>query len=679
VRIESIRIQNFRAIEEETIILDDYTCLVGPNGCGKSTVLTALNIFFRESENTATSVVELSREDFHQYNTKEPVTITVTFVDLSKEAQDALKDYVRQGKLIISSVAKFEENSQSAQVRQFGQRLGIEEFGKYFEMEKEGRKASDLKDFYGQLKNKYSTLAAANAKQQMEDALHAYETRHPELCKLLPSADQFYGFSRGVNKIESYLQWVYVPAVKDAATEQAESKSSAIGELLARRVHAQLSIQARVDALKQAAIEGYKTILQENEKGLKHLADALNARFHEWAHHHASLELQWQDLERSINIAKPTAEVKASEGAFKGDLARFGHGLQRSFIFALLQELSEHTDLGPRLVLGCEEPELYQHPPQAKHLASVLQKLSTQNAQVMICTHSPYFVSGRTFENVRLAMKDRNGKVAIKYATYEDVSGKIAVATGTVPVRPGGMAAKIEQEMESPLHDIFFASLRVLVEGQEDVAYISSYLSLLGYWDKFRSLGGHIIRVDGKNHLIQGLAIANQFGLPYFVVFDCDGNTPADTPEKKTGRRQQQEAENKAIFQLAQAKNTDSFPKSVVLEATTAAWPNTIADVVEEEIGREEIAKIKDKVVAAHGFSGYMGKNPLFIGYVMAEAWEQNLKSKTLIALCEALLKLGRSLSPVPAKDALAVVAATQGVQPPLAFRAPTNAAGPGA
>lgn len=667
MKIESIRIQNFRVIQDQTISFDDYTCLVGPNGCGKSTILTALNIFFRETENTATNVVELTREDFHQYNTREPLSITVTFTELSMEAQEELSGYVRQGKLTVSAVAVFDDRTQRAEVRQYGERLGIEDFKTYFEMDKAGKKAQELKDFYSELKKKHAGLAPANTKQQMEDALHDYEAKNPAACKLIPSEDQFYGVSRGANRIEKYVQWVYVPAVKDALAEQVDSKGAAIGKLLARRVHAQLAIDGRVDQLKQEALDKYKTILQENEQGLKSVADSLNVRFHQWAHDHASLELRWQDQERAINIAKPTAEIKAIEGVFKGDLARFGHGLQRSFIFAILQELSEHKDTGPKLILGCEEPELYQHPPQAKHLAAVLQKLSTQNAQVMVCTHSPFFVSGRTFENVRLAIKDGSGKAEVKSASYDNVASAIAKATGKAPKKPGGMAATIEQEMESPLHDIFFAAMRVLVEGQEDVAYISSYLSLLGLSDQFRSLGGHIIRVDGKSHLIQALAIANEFQLPYFVVFDCDGNTPPDTPEKTTGRRQMHESENRAIFALAGAKNADAFPTDSVLEPRLAAWPNNIGDVIKAEIGADNLTNIKDKVMSENGFSGHDSKNSLFIGYVMAEAWNQNLKSKTLIALCNALITLCQSLLPAIPKVSAATVP-VQVEQPQLGF-----------
>ena len=49
MKISSVRIEKFRSFEDTTILLNDYACLVGPNGAGKSNVLTALNVFFRES------------------------------------------------------------------------------------------------------------------------------------------------------------------------------------------------------------------------------------------------------------------------------------------------------------------------------------------------------------------------------------------------------------------------------------------------------------------------------------------------------------------------------------------------------------------------------------------------------------------------------------------------------
>ena len=38
--------------------------------------------------------------------------------------------------------------------------------------------------------------------------LRAYEDEHSELCDLIPSEDQFYGFSKGSNRPARYVQWV---------------------------------------------------------------------------------------------------------------------------------------------------------------------------------------------------------------------------------------------------------------------------------------------------------------------------------------------------------------------------------------------------------------------------------------------------------------------------------------
>ncbi|WP_206665095.1 AAA family ATPase [Aeromonas veronii] len=46
MKLESVRIKNFRTFKDETIFFDNYSCFVGPNGSGKSTVMNALNVFF---------------------------------------------------------------------------------------------------------------------------------------------------------------------------------------------------------------------------------------------------------------------------------------------------------------------------------------------------------------------------------------------------------------------------------------------------------------------------------------------------------------------------------------------------------------------------------------------------------------------------------------------------------
>jgi putative ATP-dependent endonuclease of OLD family len=555
MKISAIRIKNFRAYEDETVELHDYTCFVGPNGAGKSTVLTSLNVFFRETASANTDLLHLGREDFHANNTGAPVEISVTFKDLNAQAKEDLKAYVRQDKLTVSAVAKWDEGAQSAEVKQLGKRLGMKAFAEYYEREKNST-SKELQEFYNsKLREQFPDLPEAKTKPKMDAAMRDFEAAHPEMLELLDSEDNFYGIM-GVGKLAPYLQWVNVPAVKDAGSETTEGKNTAIGKLLTRRVHAQLNLREPLETLRRETLQEYGALLAAHTIGLKTLSDSLTSRFRVWAHQSAALKLQWQQGLKSVIVNTPIAEVKAIEGLFQGDLVRFGHGLQRSFIFALLEEEAEHTDIGPRLILGCEEPELYQHPPQARHLASVLQKLTFNNSQVLVTTHSPYFVNSAKFETIRMAVKNSaTGVAAVKRATLDRVSKSIAEAVGEPPVQPGGTAAKIIQEMEDGMSEMFFASFRVLVEGQEDIAFISSYLSLANQWDRFRSMGGHFVEVHGKSHLIHALAIANELGLPSFVVFDCDGDTPADQPGgTKTGRRDQQEKENLAIFRLSAHK-----------------------------------------------------------------------------------------------------------------------------
>lgn len=105
MKLESVRIQNFRAFKDETIKFDNYNCFVGPNGAGKSTVINALNVFFRQHKDSKTDLSKLSADDFHHKNTAVPILITVTFSDLSDEAKKDLVDYVRQEKLIVTAKA----------------------------------------------------------------------------------------------------------------------------------------------------------------------------------------------------------------------------------------------------------------------------------------------------------------------------------------------------------------------------------------------------------------------------------------------------------------------------------------------------------------------------------------------------------------------------------------------
>jgi energy-coupling factor transporter ATP-binding protein EcfA2 len=653
MRLSSVRIQNFRAFADQTIHFNSYTCLVGPNGGGKSTVLQALNVFFQESSHSKTDLLKLEKEDFHHKDAANPVVITVTFEDLSTDAQEDLKDYYRQGKLIVSAKAEWNEEDKYAQVIQYGLRLGMADFKPFFKADGDKASVKELKEKYAEMREKHGELPAPGTKQAMIDALREYEAKHAEMCIEIPSEDQFYGISKGVNRLGKYIQWVFIPAVKDASEEELESKNTALGALLERTVRMTVGFKEPLESIRKEAGEKYQKTLNDNQTSLTGLSTSLSLKLGQWAHPDTSIEIQWHyDEDASVKVIEPYARVIAGEGAFKGKLTRFGHGMQRSFLLALLEELAGGAAGGPKLILGCEEPELYQHPPQARHLSSVFQKLATKNSQVIVCTHSPYFVSGREVEDIRSIRPDGATKCCCcHHVTVDQISTSIGTARGEPAKKAAGTMLKIQQALQPALNEIFFTNVLVLVEGMEDVAYITTQLTLMDLWDDFRRLGCHLVAADGKSEIAQPLAIANHLKIPTFVLFDSDAHTNLpdanDLPDKaatKKGNRIKHEKDNKAVLTLCGVAAPDAFPVTTFWKDNVVMWCSDIGTVVKEDIGATEWQTIADTVRKKEGIDvGDINKNSLFIGYRLLEAWEQNKKSPTLEKLCNSIINFAKA------------------------------------
>ena len=634
MKIESVRIENLRSFAEVTVPFDNYTCLVGPNGAGKSTILCALNIFFRESENVATDLIQLDMEDFHRKKTEKPIRITVTFVDLSEEAQQDFADYFRQGKLVVSAVATFDENTGKADVKQYGQRLGIKDFGKFFAALADKKKVSELKEIYKEIKSKYPNLPGPGTKDFMIKSLQDYEAEHQDQCELIPSEDQFYGFSKGQDRLAKHMQWVYIPAVKDPTSEQIEARNSALGKLLERTVRSKTSFDETIDDLRKETQNKYQGLLEENQSVLEDISQDLQKRLVEWAHPDATLRLHWkQDHDRSVRIDQPWAHIIAGEGGFEGELARFGHGFQRSYLFALLQQLAETENAtGSALILACEEPELYQHPPQVRHLADILQKLSKSTSQVIVSTHNPLFVSGEEFQSVRMIRKNPDGSSSsISYMSYDQIAEAIAKATGSNPVKPEGALAKIHQIFQSAINEMFFTHRLILVEGLEDVAYILTYLKLLGKSNDYRRMGCHIVPVNGKSRLLQPLIIAKHMNIPTYVVFDADSD--------KEKYQTEHETDNKAILSLLGRPEQDPMPNKTIWGSGFTMWNSDIGSIVKNDIGENEWKLFQNNADNIYGNAGGLKKNALHIGASLALAWDAGKRSDNLKKLCTEILK----------------------------------------
>jgi hypothetical protein len=104
------------------------------------------------------------------------------------------------------------------------------------------------------------------------------------------------------------------------------------------------------------------------------------------------------------------------------------------------------------------------------------------------------------------------------------------------------------------------------------------------------------------------------------------------------------------------AELTVAFPGENLWGQNVVTWKTKIGDVVEEEIGAADLHRLKEAVCAKYGiFIHDKDKNSLFIGYLMAEAWEQGKKSPTLEKLCRTIIEFAKSASAVEG-NAVAVI-----------------------
>jgi predicted ATP-dependent endonuclease of OLD family len=260
------------------------------------------------------------------------------------------------------------------------------------------------------------------------------------------------------------------------------------------------------------------------------------------------VKLNWKK-EVGVEVPMPEAEVKLIEDEYQLPVGYTGHGVQRSFILAMLQYLvlAEKTSESetansvekptfkmPSIILGIEEPELYQHPDRQRHLSNALAKLTREGilgvvkqVQVIYSTHSPLFVDLEQFEKVRVFRKVKEEEnlpkqTKITYTTLE----KVAEALEKIYNKPKGsytgetLRARLRALMSPWVNEGFFAKLVVLVEGIKDRAAILGTASAMGY--DLESKGVSVIPCSAKTCLDRAVIIFSSLNIPVYAIWDSD-------------------------------------------------------------------------------------------------------------------------------------------------------------
>jgi hypothetical protein len=485
-------------------------------------------------------------------------------------------------------------------------------------------------------------LLPVRSAADVDAALEAWEEVHRERLELIEDDGQFFGYSNvGTGKLNKYIDFVLVPAVRDAAEDAVESSGSALRRLMDVVVRRTADLAGPMSQLRQTVATGYAQLIDRPEMSLLPLSDRINLAIQRYAPG-ANVVVKWSPpIEPRLPDLSATARLV--DDGVEGDITTKGHGLQRAYIMASLQALAEvemaeatQGDVaeGDRcgLLLAVEEPELYQHPAQARQIARTFADLTAAGGgqvQVVACTHSPIFLDVRTFDDIRVVRKrpvtGAPSRTTVSQATLETVAARLQAVHGADrPFSAEGLRPGLVSLLNPYVAEAFFADFVVLVEGEEDKALLEAALPLDGGWATLARSAIVVVPVGGKKNLDKMQVILSELAVPHYTTFDRDGESGESPAEVARW--------NLVLQRLAGIVDPEPMPDTSVGESLAVFAPD-LTRVIQSEIGAGIWVQTRDAVCQDLGIPARKNstKNPEVVRAILARTQERGHTSPSLI------------------------------------------------
>lgn len=557
MKIQSVRIKNFRTLKDVTIPFDSVTTFIGPNGAGKSTVLRALDWYFNGK------LGSLTEKDCSFGATDEEIEVQVTFADLTEKDRNELGKYAPTG---VTTFTAWKHRgpdgteSLSANSKSYAPFNTIRGKGS----------AADKKAAYNDLRTSDASLGlpAWSSVDAANQAMTAWEAGHTDQLVEAPESLQtnFFGFNSG-GKMSGLFDFVLVTADLRASEESVDGKSSIIGRILERSIDRTAADEEISKIVEESRAKQQKVYEEKFNAQIEVMTKQLNDVVTSYSPGRA---VTVSPAEMELKAPRTTFDVAVLDGATKTAVERQGHGFQRTLLISALQLLAQSGAASAEgvICLAIEEPELFQHPIQAQTFAKVLRSLAEdagKRIQVTYATHSPYFVEARHFDQVRRLTRssDETPVVTVHLATVPDVKTKLngILSADTVD-------RQLDCIVANQLAVALFAHRAFLVEGttESSVFYGIGDRTSLG---SLEAAGVSIVPVGGKTSIPLAHAILTSIGIPVYALFDADGGFEARA--KANGKAQDKiDAERKTHIAANRAalkyfgRAEEDFPSAIV-------------------------------------------------------------------------------------------------------------------
>lgn len=559
MKIQTVRVKNFRTLKDVTIPFDSVTTFIGPNGAGKSTVLRALDWFFNGKPGS------LTEKDCSFGAVDEEIEVQVTFADLTEKDRNEL------GKYAPARVTTFTAWKRRGPDGTESLSANSKSFPPFNAIRSKGS-AADKRAAYNDLRTSDSSLGllAWSSVEAANQAMTTWEAGHTDQLVEAPESLQtnFFGFNSG-GKMSGLFDFVLVTADLRASEESIDGKSSIIGRILERSVDRASADEAIAMIVEESRWKQQKVYEDKFKAQLEVMTKQLNDVV---ASYSPGRAVTVSPAEVELKAPRTTFDVAVLDGTTETTVDRQGHGFQRTLLISALQLLAQSGAASAEgvICLAIEEPELFQHPIQAQTFAKVLRSLAEdagKRIQVTYATHSPYFLEARHFDQVRRLTRssDETPVVTVHLATVADVKAKLngVQSADTVDRQLDGIVV-------NQLAVALFAHRAFLVEGTTESSVF------YGIGDKtapgsLEAAGVSIVPVGGKTSIPLAHAILTSIGIPVYALFDADAGFEARAkangkpPEKIEDERKSHVAANRMVLKYF-GRAEEDFPAATIAE-----------------------------------------------------------------------------------------------------------------
>lgn len=510
MKLERIRIKNFRRIGEAELTLASSSFIIGPNNCGKTTVIDAIDALLSLKTE---KVTETDFREFPDGTRADTIELEGTFSNISDETVQSrgFKGRIVNGKFTYKKTYKINAAAKPK----------IESIIYPYSIKPEFTAAKTVKDL---LDNGITqeviteTLAKTNPGDKLSKG---WEREFVEaLDYQIDSAPIFEenpgGFPSNVNsKLPKVIR---IPSLVNVGDFDYKDKgTSVLSECLAL-LFEDLLAQSNLASDIQDKLSELETQMNPATEGslIKKLTVDVN-KIIDSVFPSCGIAIK-PNLQNLSDILKPKYEVSLFSNV-STKIDKQGTGLIRTTAFAMLRyhsNLRKEKKLETRPILvAFEEPEIYLHPAAANLLRDTIYSLGSTD-QIVCNTHSPWMID-LTQEPLSLTKM-----VYAADATITCINYGLTTAFTQLP-NDDKQRVKMLQLFDDELSRVFFAERVVVVEGDTELLAIKNALKVIPENLRKEILAkSQIVRARGKASIISLVKYLQDLHIFPYVMHDRD-------------------------------------------------------------------------------------------------------------------------------------------------------------